>query len=447
MVLFFIIIAYFFSFFLLGNIIFKSFKRSSFGFLIFKYLFFIICGVVVFPVVDLFDVLQKKEVTLNCLDINQIQGVLVSLHVLFFSIGSLQGYYKKRSNNYFNSKKVQNVVNFNQIIIGWTSLLVGFLIYFIFFLLVGWDVALQNAILARAGIFVGFLGVEKYLFLKTFADIGLVSAFFIPYALKEKKYLFVFLSFIFIFIVYLNSISRGLLLSYLIIPVFLYIWMERKKSKNIFLGFSLISLSFLILAFGKQFGHYMSNLIQGKSYVFQESIAQTNYLETLLLNLNYQWYSIQAGINHFFDFGPFFVAKDYLLAVFFGFIPSRILDFFGLSVLYYGNVEKTLPHVNTLYFGLENSTIPPQLIGYSAYIFPLAGAWIAGFLFFRISICIEEKWIVYERNYQYDMLWFPFFCFHELTVLSSFIASNARVAVAQIIWVFFLFKIIPKFVK
>lgn len=431
-------------------IIIISFKRSAYGVLLASTLLWYLIGVCIYPILELFFLVDRGVDAISFILYNDPPGLMAAAHVFFISVGMLIGYFgcsRKSGIKYFLDK-IFNRFRFstiNPIKLWRISIIFGLLIFALYFFLVGFDTALVNAAAARSGVFDEFENenVDQYLFLKTLAGIGGVSVFVLVFALHDRDRIFIFLFLVFIALGYVNSISRSLILYSLIVPLIVFARLRRFSPIWLILGILLLPLGYYVLLYGKPFGYFMSAYISGQNYVLEAYQGDAGFLNAVFRNLDFQWYSIQAGINHFFETGLPLIPHDVPLATLFGIIPSRILGFFGVDFLYYGNADVRLSCVNTEMFGLPGCTIPPSLYGYSAYFLPLAGGLLIGFVMLRVYATIEQMWIIRERN-DISMLWVPYFWFSFFSSLFSLIPTAIPVAEIQLIWVFALSKVLIK---
>jgi hypothetical protein len=336
-----------------------------------------------------------------------------------------------------NGKKIMGSVlkRFAQPATIWRFLvLFGLLVFSIFLLLVGPDVALINAASAKGGDFEGFGDSRKFLFLKTFASLSIYAACFIPYILvKQRDWLFFFLYVILTMIAYLNSISRTLILYQLILPMLVVMYVIGFKKKKVILSTGVvISIAFIVFFFGKPF---VSVFLSTGEFVELAAYQGAEGLwNAILRNYESLWFSVDAGWRWFFKYG-FTLPTDVLMAPI-GFIPSWVLENFGAGWLYYGNAETKMTCINTIQFGLDECTVPPLITGMSAYMAPIAGAIAAGFVRFFVYGRLDRMWLFY-KNADYSMTWIPYFLFMLFIGLTSFIPTSIALASFTVIIMFF----------
>ncbi len=320
--------------------------------------------------------------------------------------------------------------------------LFGLFIFGIFLLLVGPDVALINAAIARGGDFEGFGDSGKFLFLKTLASLSMYAACFIPYILvKQRDRLFILLYIVLTIVAYLNFISRSLILYQLILPLLVVMHVRGFGKKNVILLVgAVIPIALLTLFFGKQFGQFVSAFISGSEFIkltaYQGEVGLWN---SALRNFEFMWFSVCAGWLWFVQNGPT-VPMDALMA-FIGFIPSRVLESLGVGWLYHGNAEVRMACINSVQFGLDECTVPPLITGVSVYIAPIAGAIVAGFLRFFVYGRLERMWLYY-KNADYSMTWVPYFLFMSFKGLYiRFLPTSIALASFAIVAVVFALRV------
>lgn len=404
-----------------------SLRRSEFGVLLFisEFLFFVL-GACVYPLLYIAGFIDLGASGHSFIQHNREPGVMAALHVLLYSIFSYVGYHLGQKKRVVERSAAVSILykNFRDTKIVFAALLIfGIFTYILFTSLVGLDVALINASAARAGYMEGFGGNAQYLFLKTLANVSLFAVCFVPALLISKKkvrdWAYLAAYGLLVVFAYLNSISRSLLLSSLLAPYL--VSLRYKISFNKFIRVLPVSmLGALILLYGKTFGHYMSGMLgEGRAEIEAYS-ADNGFLMALFQNVEFAWFSIAAGISHFFEFGPLF--PDDVVYSIIGFVPSRILDYIGLGDIYYGTANVRLPCTNSMMFGLSDCTIPPLWLGYSAYVLPLAGAVIFGLVKFYVFGRIERMWILL-RDINYSLTWIPYFWFTVASTLFTLIPS------------------------
>src|SRR5262249_35012806 len=157
---------------------FFSIKRSTFGWLIIFIEYFYILGLGVFPLLLSLGVMDAPEYSRNYEWRHGEVTAIAFFHVALYALGALFGYFgagpvarsaSQRVVSFAGNNNIDNYVWF-YCISGLSLLFSG-----IYFYLVGADIAIANATLARGGDFSGLVGFEQYQFIKTLAMIGLFS--------------------------------------------------------------------------------------------------------------------------------------------------------------------------------------------------------------------------------------------------------------------------------
>jgi len=309
----------------------------------------------------------------------------------------------------------------------------GLVVIAVYVWIVGLDVALVNANLARAGVFEGFGGDVKWLFLKTIAIVCAFSFVFFPAVLLSRTDRgFSVLYVAFVLVLFLISPARTLFLSSLFVPVMVYLY----ASRSLFKPHALIVLSLgtlaaaLILLYGKYFFEVPVAILAGDAVTQVEAYeSDTGFwgvIEALLRNMEFQWYSIEAGTRHFSTHGPLLPA-DVLLAPI-GFVRVRVMEWLGLGFLSYSNAEVQLACTNAAMFLLDDCTVPPLYSGYSAYLAPVAGGLVLSFWRNWYFGRFESIWMEFRKE-GFDRLWFPYLGAHLVALFFSFIPPNIAIGV------------------
>ncbi len=421
------------------SIFYVSIKKSTFGILLTVSMVWSIIGLFVYPIFDLLGLIDLNIEGRSFIETNGNPGILSAIHILFISVGMWCGYFFKGK---YNNKGILErfsipLDNINPLTIWRVTTIFSLLIIIFFYYLTGFETAIKSAAAARSGEFDGFEGTEQFMFLKTFSTISSISTAIFPIALLKKDRLFIFFYIILIALMYLNSISRSLVLSSIVIPITIYVRLSKISFKTTLAFISLIPIFYILLLYGKPFGQFISAYLNGKDY---ELIAQDNesgFLNAMLVGTGYQWYSVQAGINNFFNTGSPLFPNDVFLSIFFGMIPSHVLESLGYGDLYYGNANVRLACVNTEIFGLFGCTVPPTSFGYSSYLLPGAGGFILGFIMLRTYATIEHMWLIRQHR-DVTKVWIPMMWFTFLSAMFSMIPTMIPRMEVSIIWVFFI---------
>ena len=194
---------------------------------------------------------------------------------------------------------------------------------------------------------------------------------------------------------YLISVSRFALLQGIFLPMGFYIIYKLRgglASKVLAIFIVLISgvVAFSVFLYGK--------------FILYQIAAYLYYGEPLDLNVggaqgadigafSHLYYSINAGIENFFDSGPF-VARDIILSIF-GVVPGAFFQAIGLEGLSYQLLgsENVFSCINTqLIAGNEGCFIPPYFTGVSAYFFPIVGGFAFGFCRYATYAAVVKIW-------------------------------------------------------
>lgn len=441
-----LVVLYFFSACLIGFVMVRSVRRSAFGVLLASSLVWILIGACLYPLFHLLGAVDTHGEVADFVSRNGAPGLGAALHIFLAAIGMCCGYmYRRRAglSDLAARWMTTRLINANDAIVWRCSIFLGVVSYLVYFKLVGFDVALINAAAARSGDYEGFGEKDAFMFIKSVAAIGFVAAAFLPVALFDKNRIFIVTYALLIGTAYANSISRNLLLYSAIVPVLVYLRLKldigkRKVHVSTFVvGLAVVPFALLVLNYGKVMGHYIRGYFTGDHYALLEEVGDVNILYVILENFGFQWASVQAGIDHFTQTGLPLVTGEHALALFFGAVPSRVLNFLGLDFLYYGAVKPSLACINSEAFGYFECNVPPLAIGYSAYVLPGAGGFLMGFIWMRMFASIERLWLALQQI-NWRKLWIPFFLWGMIVDLFTFIPSTYALAAAQFLWVFIL---------
>jgi len=190
-------------------------------------------------------------------------GPLTALHVFAVALGMFVGYLLGReplraaSREYLSRYRGLPQFFVRDPFMAWRAItLLGITVLVAFTWIVGFDVAVINALASRAGDFEGFGEEVKWLFLKT---VGIVCGFsfvFFPAVLllrTDRAWLLLYIGFV--FLLYLESPSRGVFLSALIVPFLVYFYASKGFSKLRLLTVLpiLVLVAAAILLYGKHF--------------------------------------------------------------------------------------------------------------------------------------------------------------------------------------------------
>jgi len=99
------------------------------------------------------------------------------------------------------------------------------------------------------------------------------------------------------------------------------------------------------------------------------------------------------------------------------------MEWAGLVDLSYTKADVTLMCTNASMFLQQECTIPPLYSGYSAYLAPVAGGLIFGFLRNWCFGRLESVWMVLRKG-GFEYLWFPYLGVHLVALFFSVIPTN-----------------------
>lgn len=417
-----------------------SLRRSELGMVFLGYDIFFFLGCCVYPIVLETRLITPGENGISAMAAMGKPGLLTAMHVFAVAMGMFLGYVL---GSRLPRARVRDASSFGDAADflvpdpakAWrVAVLAGLVTIGLYIWAVGLEVALVNANLGRAGVFEGYGEDARWLFLKTVAAVLGTCFVFLPGVLLSKTdrgFLVLYVaSVVALFVV---SPSRSFFLTSLLIPVMVYLHASGTLLRPRVLA--LISVICVaagaVLLYGKYFFEVPVALLSGDRIgeieAYQSDRGAWGFLEALLRNMEFQWYSVDAGLRHFSSNGPL-LPTDVLLAPF-GFVPVRALDWVGLGSLSYVNVgmESQLACINANMFLTEGCSIPPHYAGYSAYLAPVAGGLVMGFTKNWLFGRLEAHW-VRIRKHGFDKLWLPYLGVHLVALIFSLVSQNIAIA-------------------
>lgn len=208
----------------------------------------------------------------------------------------------------------------------------------------------------------------------------------------------------------------------------------------------ILFLSFIFLLsvaiYRKEFiGMFSAYLFSDDDFVL--AVKFDDFLSYLFSQFGNLIYSVDAGVKSFSEGGPR-LPKDILVSAI-GFFPSSLYSFFGLESLSYQLADEgqRLSCINTMYFpAADKCSVPPYMAGYSAYMFPVIGGFIFGFLRFFICSILEYSWIKLLRNP--ELLWIVVAALLVVSRFMLFIPNTISFAIFSILTLF-IFVILHNF--
>lgn len=274
------------------------------------------------------------------------------------------------------------------------------LVFFILYLyFVGVQQAVMGASYARSGNFEYFEEGNKFAFLTRPVLIGGLSAAYAYYFIFKKgmkwRYFYIFTSIFLGIMTYLISVSRFALLQGIFLPMGFYIIYKLRggltsKSFAIFIVLIAGVMAFSVFLYGKFI------LYQIAAYLYYGDPLDFNVGEAQGADIgafSHLYYSINAGIENFFDSGPF-VARDIILSIF-GVVPGAFFQAIGLEGLSYQLLDSKniFSCINTQLIADDGGCyIPPYFTGVSAYVFPVVGGFAFGLVRYVVYAAVVEVW-------------------------------------------------------
>ena len=335
-------------------------------------------------------------------------GLAPVLHPFCFSIGSVIGWHvgvKSRFSGRVITILSRPLYKVNAFYCALFLLVVSLLSYALLFALIDWQLLLSNA---RGGSGAAYGEQQKYLFLKSFASLGMWSVCFLPSLSKaagrSKVLLIVAMILVYVILTFALAISRNLLLWTTLVPAIVLL---RYSAVRLYFKFVatvvVVIFASIVLLYGKSYSQVQRKFISDGEMSAPERYDSDNLIAATISNLEFQWYSIDAGICNFISSNPPPLA-ELPLSIVFGYVPSRVLELVNLSGLSYTSYgDSGIVSVNSRYFSLDDGTVPPGIVGFSAYLGPWVMGFFVGFLFLYclstvlqfscVSTTIQTSWI------------------------------------------------------
>jgi len=326
---------------------------------------------------------------------NDPPGIAAAAHLGLFSIGGIVGWHfglrSRLSRGVVTvlSRPLFKLDAFRCVVF---LLCLSFCCYITLFVLIDWDVLLVNA---RGGSREPYGEKQGYLFLKSLASLGMWAVCFLPSICKycnRRKICFVLaLLLLYILITFATSISRNLLLWSVVAPIAVFVRYSRvRRSLKVLAALAVLVFAASVLVYGKSYNQVQRRILSDGEWSSLQSANDEGLASTVISNLEFQWYSIDAGIENFLSGNPPPVGELGLsLAI--GYIPSRILDAINLGFLSYNSYgDCSVIAVNSSAFSLSDWTIPPGTVGSSAYLGPWVMGLVVGFLFLYLLATVLQ---------------------------------------------------------
>lgn len=420
---------------LLMLVIASSIRRSEFGILLAGSEGFYLVSVGLYPLLFNLGLVPTSNLIAGFISAAGLPGADAATHILFYSLGSACGYfmlsrYKMKLAAKWMIVPVRLSLKPRRVILFF--LILGLAISAVYFEIIGFTNAISNTLLMRSGNFDALGENAQYVFLKRLASLGILSACFVPALIRNREMspILILLFVIFAIVHYINSAGRIIILDLIVVPVCFYLYLRRS-----FVSIALVSIVgvWLIPAtilYGKHFVGYVSAIWMGESPELIRFGESDSDLQATLSNFSTTWFSVDAGLRHWWANGPF-IAQDTLLA-FIGVVPSSVFEAFGLGHLSYHNAEIRMPCVNSQEFSGAGCSIPPYFPGYSAYILPYLGGFAFGFFRYAIFSILEKMWL-FAKQSSYDLTWFPYLLFIVVWNLLLLVPATISFAVFIVI--------------
>ena len=410
----------------------SSLKRSEFGWLIIFLEYFYVVGLGVFPLLSSLGAIDAPKLFVDYESKNGELAAATFVHIILYGLGALFGYFgalpfaRQVSTGITLFSVKHQIDNY-----AWFYSVSGLSIVFscLYFSSVGFETSITNASFTRSGDFSGLAGYEQYQFLKTLAMIGPFSMVFTPFIVldgRRIKSTFLVIT-LFVIPVYLLTVARVIFFDTFVFFAMLLVILGRSKFSAGVFTVVIFSFMVLVLLFGKVFVGVLSVYLFGGGDL-EFPVRPESLSAYFFAHFGHLVYSIDAGINNSFQNGPV-LPEDVLLSPF-GVIPSFVYSAVGLDSMSYQLVDQSqrFSCINTRYFFSEGEcSVPPYFIGVSAYMLPIIGGFIFGFIRFLLYRVIENSWVRLRSHS--ELLWFSVFLLLIANQLMLFIPTTISFAV------------------
>lgn len=426
-------------------IVYRISKTSKFWVFMISVEYFYILGLGVFPILWSFDESLTPSFAPE-INFSRI-SVLTGVHIYAYAVGALLAALSLRSSTHvaklcinWSARANLNVLRMFRLF--WIVPLGAMIVYIAS---VGWDVALLSASAVRSGNMEAYTGGAQFLFLKSVVGLGLFGVAFMPFFLVHRIHVLraVCLLAVCGLCTYLITVSRYALMQAIVLPFALFVVYnyKRKFSSYVLIVLGAIFVA-IVMIYGKSFvsglGEYLFN---GSTKIVVHEQNDGNLLD----QFSGLFFSVNAGIEHFLS-GDWEIPKDLIVASI-GWIPRGLMSSLGLSWLLPSPLQsgQMASCVNTMQIigAYDSCFIPPYYVGVSAYMLPVVGGFIFGYVRFFIYSTVSRAWRILDGNGRDYLL--PTILLLMLIVLQLmlFIPSAMSTSIFMVI----IYFILKKFMK
>ena len=270
---------------------------------------------------------------------NDPPGIAAAAHLGLFSIGGIVGWHFGARSGFCRravtilSRPLLKLDAFRCAV---CLLILSFGCYAILFIQIDWTVLLSNA---RGGSRDAYGESHGYLFLKSMASVGMWSVCLLPSILRycnRRKIVFIAaLILLYVCLTFVIAVSRNLLLWSILLPAIVLVRYSGVSRLVKCLAAMVVVVSASgVLLYGKSFSQVQRRLVSSGEWSSLESSSPEGLAVSVISNLDFQWFAVDAGIKNFLAGGPMPVA-EVGLAMAIGYVPSRMLESVGLGSLSY----------------------------------------------------------------------------------------------------------------
>jgi len=377
--------------------VFRSiFKESKFWVLFLSVEYFYFLGLGVFPVALSLGYADFPDELVGYGNLYTLSSLSFA-HVIFYAAGAFFGFYfspKLKEKLSSLLRKVSISISIDSTKTLFVFLAFAFLSAISYIFLVGVDRVFLGAALARGGDLDEYSGFESYLFLTRFLYFGVYAVAFLPFVMARSRNS---LSFLFAFVVlgvlgYLILAARYMLFQCVLVPLLFYLAYSRRIGVGaIFSLVCVFCLALLGVFYGKELPSVLANyFLNNGDFEFRYSEESFDFFKSF----SQFFYSLDAGVRRFSAGGPL-ISKDVLLGPF-GVLPSGVLSSIGLGDFSYILLDSSdrfaCVNTKTITGSYSSCFMPPYYIGVSAYVMPLVGGLVFGFVRFFIYSVVSDCW-------------------------------------------------------
>lgn len=380
-------------------VVFRSiWKKNLFWLYFISVEYFYVLGLGIYPIAMALEIADEPRFV-NGGDID----TLVPFHICAYAIGAFLGYYFTPRKASVGFASFAEKLNVNPRKAYGVILAIFALSAIAYAAAVGLQDALLGASYARSGNFDFFEMGSQYAFLKRPLMIGLLGSayayYFIYFGRTSAWYLVA--SIVIGAVVYSFTVSRYALFQSILIPVGIYtIYKFRSGGAGRLVSVLYLCVGVLFSIGILLYGKVLSSQLAGYYFFAGNIDLNADSASVALDQFSHLYYSIDAGIKHFFTDGPA-IFQDIVTAPM-GIFPSSVFTNLGLESLSYQLLSRdnSFACVNTAIIAgsYGECYLPAYFTGASAYILPVVGAFVFGILRFSCYAIVCRAWELLDNQ-------------------------------------------------